>query len=254
MVTPACDLSRSKTETLTYLPIVPIRRYFMTRAVLPLLKGKILGQIQTGGFDPKLEWGGREFFPPAREAVQQAINALNDHVSSKQLGQKEINAIGRAVAGLTLILGMNSDSIANDSDLHLSSLFGTEWEKLLQRLITNSFSSNLHFLPADGQVVEYSAVPAHSVIMFRYPITVPIEVLNLAQEASERSWKELVYQNINEFPTLKYFDGALPIKILNLKSTFLADMLCRFIGVYNQVGSPDFTEDTIVKMIAEART
>jgi hypothetical protein len=90
-------------------------------------------------------------------------------------------------------------------------------------------------------------------ILFRYPISVPIEVLNLARDASDRMWPEIVAEHKGVIPTLEYFEGLFPIKVSCLKTHFLADILCRFIAVYNQVGSPDFTKESISKMIAEVR-
>ena len=135
----------------------------------------------------------------------------------------------------------------------MAKLFGAEWEKLLRRILTNAFSSNLHFLPSDGQDHAFSAVPNHSLVLFRYPISVPIEVLNLARDASERMWPEIVAEHKGVIPTLEYFEGLFPIKVSCLKTHFLADILCRFIAVYNQVGSPDFTKESISKMIARSR-
>ena len=253
VITPACDLSNHKTETVTYIPIISVRSYFSTRAALPLLKERIVGQIQTGGFDPQVDWGEYEFFPPTQQAVERAIQSLNQFLSSGQRGQKEISSVERAISGLRLVMEIIGGEIHDVPEADMAKLFGAEWEKLLRRILTNAFSSNLHFLPSDGQDHAFSAVPSHSLVLFRYPISVPIEVLNLARDASERMWPEIVAEHKGVIPTLEYFEGLFPIKVSCLKTHFLADILCRFIAVYNQVGSPDFTKESISKMIAEVR-
>src|SRR5687767_4466012 len=54
VITPACDLQNCKTETITYLPIVPIRQAFTLRGFRPMVLRAIGGQAQTlgiNGFD-----------------------------------------------------------------------------------------------------------------------------------------------------------------------------------------------------------
>lgn len=46
MVTPDCDVSNFKTETLTYLPILPIEAYFSTLGYLPVLRREIFERLK----------------------------------------------------------------------------------------------------------------------------------------------------------------------------------------------------------------
>ena len=43
VITPACDLANDKVETISYLPIIPIRNYLATTSFLPEIKNAMLG-------------------------------------------------------------------------------------------------------------------------------------------------------------------------------------------------------------------
>jgi hypothetical protein len=151
---------------------------------------------------------------------------------------------------LQVIKIIASGQIENIAPDLLSSVFA-KWDDTKKKLITNAYSDYLHFLPSDEQTRDFSGIPFHSVAMLRYPVTIATEVLDLATNASERSWEQVVDTNCREVPSLVNYRMSLPIKMLKLKSEFLADLLTRYVRVYNRLGSPDFTPATVERFSKE---
>jgi len=66
VITPACDLSNRKVETISYLPLIPVCAYFTTPAFMPDIFREIEGQLQVAQMDDRnvmIEKAGR-FAPP----------------------------------------------------------------------------------------------------------------------------------------------------------------------------------------------
>lgn len=68
-----------------------------------------------------------------------------------------------------------------------------EFEQTAEKIVRNSYRLDLHFLPADGQPKDWSAVAEHSVVLFRYPMSVPLDLLDAAQTQSLKDWPALSF-------------------------------------------------------------
>lgn len=156
VVTPACDLSERKAETITYLPIIPARAYFSTLGALPELHRRVQGNLKAGQSAIDVPWKENSFVPPRPHQVEAAIEAIEAHVSSKQRGQTELAALKRASAGLRIVKLIADPELSEVPSEDLAAIFGGEWQKIKERIVTNSFSSYLHFLPSDNQDLAYS--------------------------------------------------------------------------------------------------
>src|SRR5688572_11363006 len=64
VITPACDLAQRKVETITYLPIIPVRTWFSTLAALPEIKRAVDGQWGLCCKEQLIDWP-LGFLPPA---------------------------------------------------------------------------------------------------------------------------------------------------------------------------------------------
>ncbi|CAN7418393.1 hypothetical protein [Brevundimonas sp. LjRoot202] len=130
-------------------------------------------------------------------------------------------------------------------------LFGADWEKIKTEIVTNSYRSDIHFLPKDEQDSGFAGLASHSLVLFRYPLTVPAEVVDLAQATPQESWPAACSSLAGIYPASESFRAAQPLKVLSLKSEFLADLLTRYCAVYSRVGSPDFSAHSLVRITKE---
>lgn len=254
IVTPACDLSNTKTETVTYLPIISVLEYFSTRAQVPALKKKVNGSYSSANFPSKLDWGAYEFSLPSPDKIDAEIASIASHLAAKLRSVSDINALNRASSALRILRVASSGALIDVESSDLSAIYGNELDKMLDRIVTNSFSTDLHFLPADGQPAEYSGILKHSVALFRYPLTAPIEILDIAAEASDPTWRQVKNDRQRDIPSICHYSENPPLKTLSLSSGFLSDLLSRYVNVFNRIGSPDFTAATISQIIAEVKS
>ncbi|MPY76306.1 MAG: hypothetical protein GEU87_18855 [Alphaproteobacteria bacterium] len=183
--------------------------------------------------------------------IDRAAMAIATHLKAKQRGQKEVAALTRATDGLSLIRQIARGRAEQANANHLSSLFGSDWDKLKNAIITNSYRTDLHFLPKDEQESGFSGLSAHSVVLFRYPLTAPIEVLDLAQNTPEDSWETACSALGKVYPIADAFRKERPVKVLSVKSEFLADLLNRYCAIYSRLGSPDFTDQSVLRISQE---
>jgi hypothetical protein len=119
------------------------------------------------------------------------------------------------------------------------------FDDMLTRLIRNSYRPDIHFLPHDGQPREWSGIPEHSVAMFRYPITIPIELLDRSQLVKPEQWEAEASRLVSVFPCSRACAGRRPMKRVRLRPRFFSDLLSRYIAIYARVGAPDFTAETV---------
>lgn len=245
VVTPACDLSWQKSETVTYLPIIPIRTFFALDVALPIVIEKVSSALQQLDLDIPLSWSAKAYMTPLEEELSFLNLTLQRYLSAKQRSQKDLKAVARIEAGINIVNAIRSTRVKSIETDNLKALFLNDWEKTKEKIIKNNFSPATHFLPRDNQLEIFSGVYEHSIIMFRYPITIPLRLLHHAQEVPEREWKAFV-SKLNLPAVLKNeCKRCRPVKMLSLKSAFLSDVLTRFSALYNRIGSPDFTNETV---------
>jgi hypothetical protein len=153
---------------------------------------------------------------------------------------------------LRLLRNFQRPELVEADPKDLNALLGDkEWLNYRSRLVRNALRSDLHFLPADGQLASWSGVPCHSLVLFRYPLTAPIDVFECAQDISLVDWKNCCEQLGVIVPLVMAFAARRPIKRLTLKPDFLADLLTRYVSLYVRLGSPDFSEHTINQFCTE---
>lgn len=245
IITPACDLSWQKSDTLTYLPIIPLRSFFSMDAALPGIVEKLVAALGVIPCETTVSWTGNSYIVPPEDEITRLESDLKAFRSLQQRSAKVNKAIDRVLSGTAILRSIRSPELSNIPSDKLSTIYGSEWEKIKERIIQNSYSPALHFLPHDRQDPVFSAIPNHSVVLFRYPITIPVRVLSRAQECTDASWVPSL-ELMNLAPALRVaFGDARPLKLASLKAAFLADLLTRFSALYNRVGSPDFSAQTV---------
>lgn len=249
VVTPACDLANSKVESITYLPIVAVRSFLLSPSLLPEFKRAIAGQLQSAGLN------GIETFPLGHAYPRVAdIEALRLLIAEKlaetRIPLKVKSALQRADAGLQVLEACCTGAHSDHLSARTTELFGAgEHSKLVESLVRNS-RAGTHFLPADGQREAWSAVPKHSLALLRFPLSIPIQILDLAQQSAAEEWSALSANLAPALPSLEFFPTR-PLKCIRLQPRFAADLLTRFTGMFGRLGSPDFTAATVQSILTQ---
>ncbi len=225
-----------------YLPIVPVRSW--------LTSSSFSGEI-AAGTNSALQEINKTLptpvptvarYPTAAEiqAVRTALAAIDE------AGRKPVQKhLARAATSLSIFDAIAGATTPAPSTQDFEDCLGTKtWKSVREGLVTNSFRTDVHFLPADRQDPEWSAVPDHSLVLFRYPMTAPIEILDAAQDTEISDWQGAVSELQKRHPIASAFANR-PLKSLRINNRFLGDLLSRYLALYLRMGSPDFTRETI---------
>lgn len=233
VITPACDLSNHKTPTITYLPILPVATLLATDFGYSLVRPKI-SDILTGSAKRK---DLAELFQRDKLPELGILDLLLEERLT--LSPDELGRFRNGVEATRCIINGDPRAASKVRACYKPS----DWKDFRQKVIKNSFSDDLHFLPREEPIFEWSAVRKLSVVAFRYPITVPRRVLDVASVegdwASEKSALPVLFHNLLAHP---------PLKVTRLDHEFLVDLLTRFARLYIRIGASDFTVDAVDSM------
>jgi hypothetical protein len=239
VITPACDLANQKAETVTYVPVVPITTYFASQSFLPEVMRAIENHLKGIGADGLNLTDGRRFGYPSASTVRTVMELI-----SSASPRDDIN--NRLIAGLRYVESSRQTGKAELPDLR--QLLGPKpLTETIQKLIRNAYRLDLHFLPHDEQITEWSGVPEHSVALFRYPITAPTDVLDAANAPTITDWAAAVSELEVTWPVAVHFRQKRPMKRVSVKPRFLSDLLTRYVALHVRLGSPDFTAETVTE-------
>jgi hypothetical protein len=245
VLTPACDLSNNKVETTTYLPVVSIRQYFSTAAVLPSVYKRILGLCQALEIQPKV-WMAQRFELPAEDDVAEL------EVELSRVNPRHALRVPEVMAGIDLLRAILNRGLVDVSVATVKTFFGDKQAgDMLQKLLKNSYSSDVHFLPHDGLMQEYSAIPHASLVLFRYPCTTSLQLLDHAIETPESMWSEHAKSLDAKFPGAASLSPKRPIKLATLEPRFFADLLTRYVSLMIRLGAPSFEQAALSKMLQD---
>jgi len=251
IISPACDLKQRKVDSAVYLPIIPIRKYFSTTAVLRDVRVSIEGQLQQASLSGVIKWSDKHI-PPHNDELHAASELLNKEFKKQRQSKKTKDAIGRVKSGINILIAMNNPELVDVDQDDLQLLFGDKaWNKISKEIVCNSFASDVHFLPSDEQHQDFSAIPVHSLVLFRYALSVPIEILECSLDVNVLSWNEEIAKFSDVIPFCSNFIDSRPIRKASLKTHFMLDMITRFMSLYLRVGSPDFSPQRIDKICTE---
>ena len=248
IVTPACDLSNRKVETVTFLPIVPLVSYLGSIAFLPEIKRELSQVLRSLSLDVEAEaFLADRFCFPAVDFISQTHKKL-DILQSQ--GKEKVR-VDRAMAGVRLV-GKEARALGNSEMSDACLLFGKKaFEVLLRKIIRNSFKQDIHFFPSDGQPEDWSAVYEHSVVLFRYALSFPIRILDKAQDMNVVDWSVAVTTLADYSHCANSFSLLRPMKRATLRSPFLQELITRYVGMLVRTGTPDFSSDTVETFISE---
>jgi len=245
VISPACDLSQKKTETATVIPIIPVSEYLYSKA--------FYGEVWNEVFN-RLKPYGAEEHPPADRFSHPPIHLFEHALKSIEGDKKQIAFHARLTEYKKYIeytqAPLNERSIDRPSvELILSE---KRYGEILKKIFCNSFKSDIHFFPAYGSLSNFAAIPSHSVALFRYVYSIPLEILDAAQCSRDEWWSEDCKRMSLTAPMIEHFD-ACPLKVSTLKDDFLSDMISRYLGMFMRLGSRDFTTTSLDNFIKEIK-
>jgi hypothetical protein len=249
VITPACDLANSKVETVTYLPIISLPQWFCSRSMYDMIRVEILNLIKQLQLDFDEKIFSKNYLPK-----KDSFSFIKAEIKTKEKSAKGKAAepFNKLLLGLELLEKIISTECQELKKSELISFMGNKKiDELKTKIIKNSYSTDLHFLPSDEKNIDWSAISNHSVALFRYSITVPIEIFDLASDVDCTNWELSVDELGQRFPSIKEFKLKRPLKSLQLNTHFLSDLLTRYVSLYVRLGSPDFTQDMIEKIKTE---
>ncbi|MCI0151887.1 hypothetical protein KNO81_39250 [Paraburkholderia sediminicola] len=243
VITPACDLAQRKCETITYLPVIPVTEYLLSPAFRYECWQEI-AQLLARLPDFGAILPPRRFELISEDDLKVLLSNQRD-TTGKALSVVELARLGSYQA---YVEGSNRGTASLD---HLQGFIKADrYATLLSRLISNALKADIHFLPRDGLSSQYSAIPVHSVVLFRYPLSLPIEALHFAQSATESQWAARKTAAASSLPVLLSMP-RWPIKLAALKGEFLSDLISRYLNMFIRLGSSDFSDEAIRGMSDE---
>jgi hypothetical protein len=244
VVTPSCDLSNRKVNTITYLPIISFLDWVSCRDFLPEVIGSMSSlaeQLGPLGISSSSALNGDETFSTE---LSEQLQILDHKLANEKIAKHLRNACERYVSGGKHLKRVSGGEPANVHDLEVC-LTKTRWQQLKSQVVKNALRSDLYFLPADGNDADMSPVAKHSVTLFRYPLTAPVTVLDSAQDTSLSDWPTAAEALATHEPMARAFSNVRPFKCLRLQDRFLSDLLTKFVALYSRLGSPDFSQESV---------
>jgi hypothetical protein len=244
VITPACDLANRKVSAICYLPIVSVAQYFSSLLFYPQIIAEIVRMLLFVGMESEFEIRYPMSPPPLLE-LEGLEEKIRTAATQSNLDTKKKTGYERILGGIKCLksLGASPEWTSYFKDLKL--LLGEKPMKTnIERMISNSFSSDLHFLPSDGQKKEWSGVYGHSVVLFRYPLSCPLEILDRAQDMTIHDWNAEKRKLQTTYPVAASFTDR-PMKKATVRPRFYADLFTRYLAMYLRLGSPDFTQESM---------
>ena len=249
VITPACDLSNRKVATASYLPIIPLRRYFLSPSFVPTIRRETNKHLETAGL-PLLPPPSNWFAPPALPTIAAAQDGCNRRLSQpSNKGTRE--ATTRASAALNLLRACHRQHGEDFPQVEFTTTFRAKnWDATIQQVVRNSHRLDLFFLPSDTQPASWSAIPDPSVVLFRYPFSAPIQLLECAQDVQLTNWGTVIDELRPLLPGIDAF-ATRPLKRATLRAGFLGDLLTRFASMHVRLGTPDLSEATVDRIVRD---
>ena len=249
VITPACDLSNRKVATASYLPIIPLRQYFLSPSFVPTIRREAEKHLKAAGL-PMPPPPSNPFAPPALPAIEAVLRVCETRGSEPSKGRTR-EAATRASAALTLLRACHRQKTQDYPAMEFTKAFGaTTWNATVRQVVRNSHRLDLFFLPSDAEPISWSAIPDPSVVLFRYPFSAPIQLLECAQDVQLTNWDTAIAGLRTLLPGIDAF-STRPLKRGTLRAGFLGDLLTRFVSMHVRLGAPDLTDGTVDTIVQD---
>jgi hypothetical protein len=243
VITPSCDLAWEKSATITYLPIISFNECIAEGIFLPEITTAISNLLSSvNNYEISV------LFKSANILSHEDITAILGSFPTDGPGHtsKTKEKYSKLTNLFRLLLNISDNIIDDSSCIFKNGLTENEWSKMTKGIIKNSHRPDIHFLPPDiFKDREWSAIPEPSFALLRYPLTIPIDLLNIANKSTKENWKSDLNSNRIHSGLQKLSSEYFPYKVLSLEKTFLHNLITRFIILFTRIGSPDFSNSAI---------
>lgn len=239
VITPACDLSQNKTETVTVLPIVTINEYLYSKCFFYVVWLEVKTLLTQIGINMQ-----NRYINPGEEEIKIAIDTMRVEGKTKESDIKKIEEYHKY---LLFIEGKKTEKP------DLKKIFSEKGIKsIITDIVKNKYGNDIHFLPKDEHNKSGKILESHSLVLFRYPFSFPISILDIANSGNEQSWHFDMESYLPVYQLASIFE-RYPINVSALKDDFLSDLLSRYLAMYMRLGSRDFTKDTVSTFIRQIK-
>ncbi|MBD8548944.1 hypothetical protein [Sphingomonas sp. CFBP 8760] len=154
VVTPACDVSNFKAETLTYLPVISITTYLATVAFLPIVRREVFERYKSAKLAWSIDWPDKGYEPPSENSLNAEILRINQVLAMPRLSSGDKAHVERAAAGLRITAICRSALTCQGNINDYEILFGKQWNSIKKDIVKNAYRPDIHFLPSDQQSIE----------------------------------------------------------------------------------------------------
>lgn len=245
VISPACDLSQKKTETATVIPIVSIHDYLYSKSFYSEIWNELSNRLKPYGADDH---------PPSDRFSHPPLHLIEKSLQQLEGDRKQIDLRTRLTVYKDYIQYTQAPLDARGSKKpDIEAIFsGKKYSDILTKIFCNSFKSDIHFFPAYGAPSDFAPIPHHSVALFRYVYSIPLEILDAAQASRDEWWKEDCQRMNGTTPLIEHFE-EYPIKVSTLKDDFLTDLISRYLGMFMRLGSRDFTKASLANFVKEIK-
>jgi hypothetical protein len=246
VVTPPCDLANRKVETLTLVPIVPVREFFL----LPDFRDEIVSRIKGLMESVKIDIAALDFsLNCTRQCATAGIELTEQALKKPNLSAKEKVALERSRVGFSLIEATLPVGGRLASGADMETLLAKELDSITNRIVRNAFRNDCHFLPDDGQVAEWAAVKTPSVALFRYVFSLPIHLFDAAQQLENGLWQRYLDSEVPSPHVREFLVRRRPLKRATIRTRFISDLLTRYANMFVRLGAPNFSDAEILRHI-----
>jgi hypothetical protein len=251
VITPACDLVNEKSDTLTFLAIVPVRAYLVTSGFLPEICRAIRGQLtQANSLTSDLE----DVLEYPETVANHTLAAIDAFLAKKGLSQKEKVSLERSRSGIRLLEIAKDKSSPDSAPALAETLFGTkEMKGISEKIIANSYRPDIHFLPPDGQIEAWAGVKEPSVALFRHVSSLSIELFDRANNVQEVDWRAAVAGLGYSEEMERMLSRKRPMKRVSVSHRFYADLVTRYVAMNSRLGAPSFGASDIATYMDQIR-
>lgn len=235
VISPPCDiLLEGKTGSVTMLPIVSMDIYFKSRLFVDEIKKKLTKLIPTiKKLAPNIAVSNDSL--ESKDFLQGLKDILDGISQSKKSGQQK-----QLECAITLLLQppkCPEDTVKLVSDFLLSG-----YNELIDNLMAHK-DDGLHLLPYMPNSSNYCPI----LVLYKYPYSVPIELLKFASNSDLQNWSSIVLSRKSEYPI--YSDCTdRPVRQYRITYRHYAGVISRFIMYYSRLGSPLIHDETITKI------
>lgn len=245
VISPACDLSQRKTETATIIPIISIDDYLYSKSFYNEVWSEFFNRLKPYGADNSLP--PDRFSHPPLQLLEIAIQELEGKAKQADFSKRLI-AYKNYIKHTQISSTKGGEHKPEMADV----LSEKKYDEILYKIFSNSLKTDIHFFPAHKVSNSFEPIPHHSVALFRYVYSIPLEILDAAQSSREEWWDGDCQKMSETTPLIDQFK-KYPLKVSRLKDDFLTDLISRYLGMFLRLGSRDFTKISLEKFLKEMK-